>query len=78
MMSTVNNIINCMNCVQGEHLLFRGFGLNIVDRVGSLRRSDISEQLRKYYPEIRDFDLQRLGEGVYSLTVAGQTVGVGR
>lgn len=75
-MNTVNNIINCMNCPQGEHVLFRGFGLNVVDRVGRLRRSDISEQLRKYFPEIREFDLQRTGESVYNLTVAGQTVGV--
>lgn len=77
-MSTLNNIINCMNCLQGEHILFRSFGLNVIDHVGSLRRSDISEQLRKYYPEIRDFDLQRTGESIYSLTVAGQTVGVGK
>ena len=77
-MNTVDCIINCMNCAQGEHMLFRGFGLNVVDRVGALRRSDISEQLRKYYPDIQEFDLRRTGESVYYLTVAGKTVGVAR
>lgn len=77
-MGSVDNIVNCMNCTQGEHILFRGFGLDAIDRVGALRRSDISKPLRKYYPEIREFDLQRTGASVYSLIVAGQTVGVVR
>ncbi len=54
-MNTSECIKNMLNTRQGEHCLFRSFGLGaITDRVGRLYRSDISNAVEKWYPNVTD------------------------
>jgi hypothetical protein len=71
-MDTGQCITNMMNCKQGEHCLFRSFGLGVeVDRMGKLRRADITTAMSKWYPQVSTVNIQSNGNGVYDVTVTG-------
>ena len=65
-------ITNMMNCRQGEHCLFRTFGMGAeTDRVGKLRKSDITTAVAKWYPQVVSVDVKNRGDGVYDVKVTG-------
>ena len=47
-----HQIANCLKTQQGTHVLYRGFGLNIVDANNPPMRRDILIQLSTYYPDV--------------------------
>lgn len=53
-----HQIANCLKTQQGTHVLYRGFGLNIVDSTNPPMRRDILVQLSTYYPDVVLSDLQ--------------------
>ena len=50
--STAQCITNCMNTQEGSHVLYRGFGLNVVDSTNPPMRRDILIQLSTYFPDV--------------------------
>lgn len=47
-----HQIANCLKSQQGTHVLYRGFGLNVVDATNPPMRRDILVQLSTYYPDV--------------------------
>lgn len=47
-----HQIANCLKTQQGTHVLYRGFGLNVVDATNPPMRRDILVQLSTYYPDV--------------------------
>lgn len=47
-----HQIANCLKTQQGTHVLYRGFGLNVVDSTNPPMRRDILVQLSTYYPDV--------------------------
>ena len=45
-------IANCLRTQQGSHVLYRTFGLNVVDGTSVPMRRDVLVQLSTYYPEV--------------------------
>lgn len=43
---------NFARCRRSEHILFRGYGLNVIDSPRGLRTGDIKTQLAEYYPDV--------------------------
>lgn len=77
-MDTGKCITNMITTRQGEHCMFRSFGLgHVTDRVGMLRRSDIVREIAKWYPNVRSVDVEMKGNGripgnsEYNVTVIG-------
>lgn len=76
-----NCVKNMLICKTRSHCLFRGFGLNSVDRVGGVKRSEIKKQLTTYFPEVTKFDIKQKstfgdlqqGSFAYEITVTGYT-----
>lgn len=56
--STGQCIANCLMTQQGSHVLYRGFGLNVVDASNPPLRRDILIQLSTFYPDVTMNDLQ--------------------
>ena len=72
-------ITNMMICRRGEHCLYRDYGLDVVDRSGGLRRSEIKAQIEKFYPDVTAIDITNktteadamTGRFVYDVHVKG-------
>lgn len=64
-------VLNCIACRSGTYPLYRGFGLNAVDQVGRLRRSQVVEQIEMFYPDLRNVKVTQLNETEYKITVQG-------
>lgn len=57
---------------QGEHCLFRSFGLGAVtDRAGRIRRSDILNAVTKWYPQVTEVKVTQNEDGEYNVIVRG-------
>ena len=50
--SIAHCIANCLRTQQGSHVLYRTFGLNVVDGANAPVRRDVLVQLSTYYPEV--------------------------
>ena len=50
--STAQCITTCMNIQEGSHVLYRRFGLNVVDSTNPPMRRDILIQLSTFYPDV--------------------------
>ena len=50
--NTSQCIANCLKTQAGSHVLYRGFGLNVVDATNPPMRRDILVQLSTYYPDV--------------------------
>lgn len=50
--STAQCIANCLRASKGSHVLYRTFGLEVVDGMNVPMRRDILIQLSTYYPEV--------------------------
>lgn len=48
---TARCIANCLATNRGSHVLYRGFGLSVVDEANPPMRRDILIQLSTYYPD---------------------------
>lgn len=53
-----HQIANCLKTQQGTHVLYRGFGLSVVDSTNPPMRRDILIQLSTYYPDVTLSDVQ--------------------
>ena len=53
-----HQIANCLKTQQGTHVLYRGFGLSVVDATNPPMRRDILVQLSTYYPDVVLSDVQ--------------------
>ena len=57
-MDTGKCIVNMINCRPGEHCLFRSFGLGgVVDQMGRLRKSQVTQELARWYPDVRKVEM---------------------
>ena len=56
--STPQCIANCLKTQQGSHVLYRTFGLNVVDATNPPLRRDILVQLSTFYPDVTMNNLQ--------------------
>ena len=71
-MNTGQSIVNMLNCRQGEHCLFRSFGLgHVVDQVGRLRKAQITQELAKWFPDVRSVSVE-VRDGTYNIRVKGE------
>lgn len=69
-MDTGECIKNMIITRQGEHCLFRSFGLGaITDRPGRIKKSDISTAIAKWYPQINGFSIVQTGDNDYTVKV---------
>ena len=48
---TAHCIANCLATNRGSHVLYRGFGLSVVDEANAPMRRDVLIQLSTYYPD---------------------------
>lgn len=48
--NTIQSIANCLNTQRGTHVLYREFGLDVVDAANPPLRRDVQIQLAMYYP----------------------------
>jgi hypothetical protein len=70
-MDTGKCIVNMLNCRQGEHCLFRSFGLgHVTDQVGRLRKAQVTQELAKWYPNVRSVEIVQQGE-TYNIRITG-------
>ena len=70
MSNTGQCIVNMLNCRQGEHCLFRSFGLGAVtDQVGRLRRAQITQDVAKWYPAVASVQVE-VRDGEYNIRVS--------
>lgn len=71
------NIVNMLKCAQGEHILFRSFGLgNATDSTHGLGFGRISVELSRWYPDTRlkNFEVTKAtesGEFEYKIDIMG-------
>ena len=71
-MDTGQCIVNMINCKQGEHPLFRSFGLGAVtDQVGRLRKSQVTQEIAKWYPRVDTVEID-IRNGVYDVRITGE------
>ena len=70
-MNTGQGIVNMLNCRSGEHVLFRSFGLgHVADQVGKLRKAQITQEVAKWYPNVRSVEMTQQGD-TYNVKVVG-------
>lgn len=50
--STAECIAKCLKTQKGSHVLYRAFGLNVVDATNPPMRRDILVQLSTFYPDV--------------------------
>ena len=69
-MDTGKCIVNMINCRPGEHCLFRSFGLGVVDQMGRLRKSQVTQELARWYPNVKltKFEIEN---GEYNVRTEG-------
>lgn len=44
-------VANMARCRRGDHILFRSFGLNVIDSPGGLTLGDVKTQIAAYFPD---------------------------
>lgn len=64
-------ILNCLTTERGSLPMFRSFGLQAIDQQGRLRRSQIQDQLSKFYPDIDDLAVSQNGDA-YKVSIRGR------
>ena len=75
--SVANNIINMIKCRQGEHCLFRTFGLGaITDDIARVSRSLVQVEVNKWFPgntvyEVKQSGQNSKGEFEYNIRIRG-------
>lgn len=70
-MDTGQCIVNMIMCKQGEHPLFRSFGLGAVtDQVGRLRKSQVTQEIARWYPGVDSVEIE-IKDGVYNVRITG-------
>lgn len=50
--NTQNCISNCLQTSKGSHVMYRQFGLYVIDAHNAPMKKDIVVQLSTYYPEV--------------------------
>ena len=50
--STAECIANCLRIQKGTHVLYRSFGLNVIDSTNVPIPKDVLVQISTYYPEV--------------------------
>lgn len=65
-------IVNCLNTEKGSFPLFREFGINATDQRGRLKRSQIQEQISKFYPDVGNLEVQQVDQEQYIICVSGR------
>ena len=72
-----HNIVNMIQCRQGEHPLFRSFGMGaIVDSPNRMTRNNIQVEVNRWYPStiVENVSVDKAGsDGIfeYSVSVRG-------
>lgn len=56
--SVAEQIANCLRTQQGTHVLYRAFGLDVIDGTNVPMRRDILVQLSTFYPDVRLTNVQ--------------------
>lgn len=74
--STAQCIANCLRTSKGTHIMYRTFGLNVVDATNPPMRKDILVQLSTFYPEVTlsDATITRVesnGQFYYDVQIRG-------
>ena len=70
-MDTGQCIVNMLNCRQGEHCMFRAFGLgHVTDQVGRLRKVQITQEVAKWYPNVTEIVIDTR-DNEYNIRVRG-------
>lgn len=64
-------ILNCITTERGSLPMFRSFGLGVVDQSGRIRRSQIQDQLSKFYPDIDGLTVTPNGD-TYNVSIRGR------
>lgn len=64
-------IVQCVRTMRGSMPFARDFGLDVTDQTGRLRRSQIQEQLSKYYPDVHSLNLRQLDTESYIAGITG-------
>lgn len=71
-MDTGQCVVNMINCRRGEHCLFRSFGLgDVTDQVGRLRKSQISQEVAKWYPNAASIKIEAKEGDEYQIQITG-------
>ena len=71
-MDTGECIKNMIITRKGEHVMFRAFGLgSITDRPGRIKKSDLSNAIATWYPQVDGFSIQSTGDNEYIVKVEG-------
>lgn len=78
MQNIAQNVANMAKTRRGEHVLFRSFGLNVIDANG-LTRGEISRQLKEFYPQINRFSVVQVsknftGSAQYAINLEGNRI----
>lgn len=79
MQDIAQNVANMAKTRRGEHILFRSFGLNVIDDANGLTRGEISRQLKEFYPQINRFSVVQLsknftGSAKYAIHLEGNRI----
>lgn len=79
MQNIAQNVANMAKTRRGEHLLFRSFGLNVIDDANGLTRGEISRQLKEFYPQINRFSVVQVsknftGSAQYAINLEGNRI----
>lgn len=79
MQSIAQNVANMAKTRRGEHVLFRSFGLNVIDDANGLTRGEISRQLKEFYPQINRFSVVQVsknftGSAQYAISLEGNRI----
>ena len=79
MQNIAQNVANMAKTRRGEHVLFRSFGLNVIDDVNGLTRGEISRQLKEFYPQINRFSVVQVsknftGSVQYAINLEGNRI----
>lgn len=70
-MNTGQDIVNMLNCRQGEHCLFRSFGLgHVTDQVGKLRKAQVTQEVAKWYPNVTTVSFE-IRDDEYNIRLTG-------
>lgn len=80
MQNIAQNVANMAKTRRGEHVLFRSFGLNVIDDANGLTRGEISRQLKEFYPQINRFSVvlskNFTGFAQYAINLEGNRIAV--
>ena len=79
MQNIAQNVANTAKTRRGEHVLFRSFGLNVIDDANGLTRGEISRQIKEFYPQINRFSVVQVsknftGSDQYAINLEGNRI----